>query len=87
MLGSKPVCSSVTQAIYLAEQVRAGERQVAADLGIEMYTLMESAGSAVFRQLQQFWPEATRILVCCGGETMAVTDTLWRLWHTRPVLT
>lgn len=67
MLGSKPVCSSVSQPVYLAEQVRSGERLVAADLGIEMYSLMESAGGAAFRQVQQFWPEATRILVCCGG--------------------
>jgi NAD(P)H-hydrate epimerase len=53
--------------LYLAEQVREGEQQTAANLKLEMYQLMERAGKAVFGQLLQAYPQSKKILICCGG--------------------
>lgn len=53
--------------LYLAEQVKEGERQVASALTISMYELMERAGSAVFNTLIERHPLKKNILVVCGG--------------------
>ncbi|MGF1688844.1 NAD(P)H-hydrate dehydratase [Photobacterium japonica] len=53
--------------LYSAAQVRTGERQIAQRLGLEMYTLMERAGAAVFDCLARHYPSSRNVLVCCGG--------------------
>lgn len=51
---------------YCAAQVKDNEAKVAAAQGIEMYSLMESAGGAVFSLLRFLWPKAAKVLVLCG---------------------
>lgn len=58
---------SLPQSLYCADQVRVGERKIAADLKIPMYELMERAGAAVFAELLRRWPAAKTLLVCCGS--------------------
>lgn len=53
--------------LYSAAQVREGEKELAATLGIEMYELMERAGKSVFECLQHCYPHAKSIHVFCGG--------------------
>ncbi|MDT8448886.1 MAG: NAD(P)H-hydrate dehydratase [Wenzhouxiangellaceae bacterium] len=57
----------VTGRLYRADQVRELDRRAIEDCGIPGYTLMQRAGGAVFRVLRARWPEASRVLVCCGG--------------------
>ncbi|WDE04973.1 NAD(P)H-hydrate dehydratase [Thalassomonas viridans] len=52
--------------VYRAAQVKDNEARVAAAQGIEMYSLMESAGGAAFSLLRTLWPQITRVLVLCG---------------------
>ncbi|WP_269748214.1 NAD(P)H-hydrate epimerase [Enterovibrio coralii] len=59
--------ASLPYSLYRTDQVRDGERKIAADLGVEMYTLMDRAGQAAFQTLQERWPEAKTILIACGG--------------------
>lgn len=59
--------ASLPHSLYRADQVRNGERKIAADLGVEMYTLMESAGLAAYQSMRSRWPAASKILVLCGG--------------------
>lgn len=59
--------ASLPQSLYRSDQVRDGERKIAADLGVKMYSLMEKAGAATFNLVKKRWPDAKRILVCCGG--------------------
>jgi NAD(P)H-hydrate epimerase len=53
--------------LYRAEQVGELDRRAIEDHGIGGYELMQRAGQAVFAALQARWPEARRVLVCCGG--------------------
>ncbi|MGF1684408.1 NAD(P)H-hydrate dehydratase [Photobacterium minamisatsumaniensis] len=53
--------------LYLAEQVRQGERQAARLMNLDLYCLMERAGLAVFDYMTEAFPSSTDILVCCGG--------------------
>ncbi|KKD62039.1 hypothetical protein RN22_02750 [Grimontia sp. AD028] len=59
--------ASLPHSLYRSDQVRDGERKIAADLGVEMYNLMELAGRAVFETIKDRWPDAESILVCCGS--------------------
>ncbi|MDD1781514.1 NAD(P)H-hydrate dehydratase [Enterovibrio sp. ZSDZ35] len=59
--------ASLPYSLYRTDQVRDGERKIAADLGLEMYTLMDRAGNAAFQILRDRWPEAKTILIACGG--------------------
>lgn len=59
--------ASLPHSLYRSDQVRDGERKIAADLGVEMYSLMERAGQAAFNALQTHYPNAKSILVCCGS--------------------
>ncbi|WP_394212133.1 NAD(P)H-hydrate dehydratase [Enterovibrio calviensis] len=59
--------ASLPHSLYRSDQVRDGERKIASDLGVKMYDLMTHAGSAVFNVLCQRWPEADKILICCGS--------------------
>lgn len=53
--------------LYLAEQVRDGEKRVAKQLGIEMYQLMERAGHAVFEAILMYFPQVRHVAVICGA--------------------
>ncbi len=53
--------------LYRAEQVRELDRRSIEDHGIDGYTLMCRAGSALFGAIRARWSEARRLLVCCGG--------------------
>jgi len=53
--------------LYRAAQVRELDRRAIEDHGIAGITLMERAGAAVLRAVRARFPEAGRILVCCGG--------------------
>ncbi|MDG3085661.1 NAD(P)H-hydrate dehydratase [Vibrio hannami] len=53
--------------LYLASDVREGEKEVASRLNLEMYELMTRAGQAAFDVLLSEYPEAKSLLVVCGG--------------------
>jgi ADP-dependent NAD(P)H-hydrate dehydratase / NAD(P)H-hydrate epimerase len=53
--------------LYRADQARAVDRHAIDTLGVPGYTLMQRAGAAAFRFLQQRWPGAQRIGVACGS--------------------
>ncbi|MDY6942706.1 MAG: NAD(P)H-hydrate dehydratase [Pseudomonadota bacterium] len=52
--------------LYRAAQVRALDRYAAEALRISEYELMCRAGAAAFDALQSRWPDARRVLICCG---------------------
>lgn len=52
--------------IYSTTQIRDGEKLAAQKLGIPMYELMERAGKAVFRLINDKFTTAKRLLVVCG---------------------
>jgi len=52
--------------LYRASQVRELDRIAIEDMGIPAMCLMERAGAASFKILQQEWPQAQRIIVLCG---------------------
>jgi NAD(P)H-hydrate epimerase len=53
-------------AAYDAKQVLENESRAAQKLQLEMYELMERAGTATFKALRKHWPEAKSILVISG---------------------
>ncbi len=53
--------------LYRAADVRRLDALAMEDHGIPGLTLMERAGAAVFSTLTSRWPEARRVLVCCGS--------------------
>ncbi|WCE31391.1 NAD(P)H-hydrate dehydratase [Vibrio sp. SCSIO 43137] len=59
--------NKVSEPLYLAAQVREGERQAAAQLGIEMFELMERAGLAVYQLFLERYSDSQNVLVICGG--------------------
>lgn len=52
--------------VYSVASVRAAERVVATDAGVDLYALMERAGAAALSRLRSVYPEASRLLVLCG---------------------
>lgn len=52
--------------LYRAAQIREAESHAFTDHGLDSLQLMRQAGQAVFEQIRQHWPEASRITVCCG---------------------
>jgi len=61
------MATSLPQSFYRAEQVREGEQAVARALDIPMYQLMLRAGQAVFDSINQYYPNAARLLIVCGA--------------------
>jgi NAD(P)H-hydrate epimerase len=53
--------------LYRAAQVRELDRIAIEERGIPGHTLMSRAGEAAFKLLRQRWPDASRIVVVCGG--------------------
>ncbi|MCG6507433.1 bifunctional ADP-dependent NAD(P)H-hydrate dehydratase/NAD(P)H-hydrate epimerase, partial [Vibrio parahaemolyticus] len=52
---------------YTAQQVKQGEVMAAKTKGLEMFSLMERAGQAVFTVAYAQYPGTHHWLVCCGG--------------------
>ncbi|WP_087024514.1 NAD(P)H-hydrate dehydratase [Thaumasiovibrio subtropicus] len=61
------VSLSLPHSLYRADQVKQGERRIAKQRDIELYTLMERAGEAAFVLLREQLPEVKCLLVCCGS--------------------
>lgn len=58
--------SDYQYALYRAAQVREMDRYAIEQLGISGTVLMERAGAAAFKLLQQQWPSAARLTIVCG---------------------
>ncbi|WP_339899347.1 NAD(P)H-hydrate dehydratase [Paraglaciecola polaris] len=58
--------SSLSQKVFLAQQVRQHEEAAAQTCGYSMYMLMHRAGQGVFRHLKAVYPYAHNILVLVG---------------------
>ncbi|MDI3261364.1 MAG: NAD(P)H-hydrate dehydratase [Fulvimonas sp.] len=52
--------------LYTVEQARMLDRRASEAFGMPGYTLMRRAASAAFAALLGRWPQARRLLVCCG---------------------
>ncbi|MDP5293756.1 NAD(P)H-hydrate dehydratase [Oceanimonas sp. CHS3-5] len=57
----------LTQGLWLLEQIKLGERQAAAAMGMAMFELMSRAGLAAFELARRQWPDARHWWVFCGG--------------------
>ncbi|WP_107851268.1 NAD(P)H-hydrate dehydratase [Oceanimonas marisflavi] len=57
----------LTQGLWLPEQIKLGERQAAAAMGMAMFELMSRAGLAAFELARRQWPLARHWWVFCGG--------------------
>lgn len=54
-----PVCTAI--------QAKACDQQAIETMPVKGFTLMKRAGGALFRTLRHYWPDATKVLVACGG--------------------
>lgn len=59
--------STLPRQLFTGQQVKRGEQQAAQLAGIEMYSLMQSAGAAVYQLLRLQYPNAKRLLILIGG--------------------
>ncbi|MCG9662647.1 NAD(P)H-hydrate dehydratase [Vibrio mediterranei] len=66
MISSNQNITSLPESLFTSQQVREGEKIVAQQLRIEMYTLMQQAGASVFELIQTYYSETRKLLVCCG---------------------
>ncbi|NHH99542.1 NAD(P)H-hydrate dehydratase [Oceanimonas sp. MB9] len=57
----------LTQGLWLPEQIKQGERQAAAAMGMTLFELMSRAGLAAFELARRQWPGARHWWVFCGG--------------------
>ncbi len=55
------------QNLYRADQVREIDKLASEELRVSGYTLMRSAGKALFEVIGKQWPNARRICIYCGG--------------------
>lgn len=58
---------TMTDRFYSMDQVREGESYAASAKGLEMFSLMERAGQAVFAIGMAQYPSSEHWLVCCGS--------------------
>jgi len=58
---------SLPEALYSADSVRAMDRYLIDQQGVDGFELMQSAARAAFRQLLKHWPTPGAILVLCGA--------------------
>ena len=63
---NKNTAESLAHKVFSAEQVRDNEPAAAQAAKCRMFTLMQRAGEAAFKQLILSWPHARAILVLCG---------------------
>lgn len=59
--------SSLPDALFSADAVRAIDRYVIDQQGVDGFELMQAAARAAFRRLVQTWPECGPMLVLCGA--------------------
>lgn len=64
---SKLSAQTASNALFSADAVRLIEQYVIEQHGIPGFELMQRAAASAFRQLVRQWPEATPVLVLCGG--------------------
>ena len=60
------VSNSLTHHAYKVNQLQRYEADAAQAMGINLFQLMERAGSAVLSQIQQHFPTAHKLFVVCG---------------------
>jgi NAD(P)H-hydrate epimerase len=58
---------SLPEALYSADAVRAIDRYVIDQQGVDGFELMQAAAASAFRRLVRTWPEPSAILVLCGA--------------------
>lgn len=58
---------SLTESLFTADGVRALDRFLIEDCGVDGYGLMQMAARAAFRQVLRHWPSAGHIVVLCGA--------------------
>jgi NAD(P)H-hydrate epimerase len=58
---------SLPEALYSADAVRAIDRYVIDQQGVDGFELMQAAAASAFRRLVKQWPRASSILVLCGA--------------------
>ena len=58
---------SLPERLYSADSVRAMDRYLIDQQGVDGFELMQSAARAAFRQLRKGFPEAGRVLALCGA--------------------
>lgn len=58
--------NSLTHHAYKVNQLQRYEAVAAQAIGLNLFQLMERAGSAVFSQIQQHFPAANKLLIVCG---------------------
>jgi hydroxyethylthiazole kinase-like uncharacterized protein yjeF len=62
-----PTDERCTTPVFSASQVRELERLATERYGVPSYELMTRAGAAALRVLRSRWPDASAVLVYCGG--------------------
>jgi len=58
---------SLPEALYSADSVRAMDRYLIDQQGVDGFDLMQAAARAAFRQLLRHWPAPGHLLVLCGA--------------------
>lgn len=58
--------STKTKSLYSTAAIRELEQLAVSNYGVSVATLMQRAGSAVFRELKKHWVNAKKIIVVCG---------------------
>jgi len=58
---------SLPEALYSADSVRAMDRYLIDQQGVDGFELMQSAARGAFRQLLRHWPSPASVLVLCGA--------------------
>lgn len=58
---------SLPEELYCADAVRAIDRYVIDQRGVDGFELMQAAAASAFRRLVQTWPDPSVILVLCGA--------------------
>lgn len=58
---------SLPEELYSADAVRAIDRYVIDQQGVDGFALMQAAAASAFRRLVRTWPELSAILVLCGA--------------------
>lgn len=59
--------NSLTESLFTADGVRALDRFLIDERGVDGYGLMQKAARTAFRQVLRHWPSASHIVVLCGA--------------------
>ena len=58
---------SLPEELYSADAVRAIDRYVIDQQGVDGFELMQAAAASAFRRLVRTWPEPSALLILCGA--------------------